>query len=66
MRARTRDRTALLVSHRVSAVRDADFIAVLEDGVLVEQGTHDALLSLGGRYAELHRLQQLEEELEAS
>ncbi len=61
-----RQRTALLASHRVSAVRNADLIAVLEDGAIAERGTHDALLALGGRYAELYRLQQLEEELEAS
>ncbi|HTM57436.1 MAG TPA: ABC transporter ATP-binding protein [Candidatus Udaeobacter sp.] len=59
-------RTTLIVSHRVSAVRDADLIIVLEDGAVAERGTHDSLLALGGRYAELCRAQQLEEELEAS
>ena len=58
------DRTSLIVSHRVSAVRDADRILVLEDGRLVEEGTHEQLLSLGGVYAQLLRRQLLTEEIE--
>ncbi|MBI1798571.1 MAG: ABC transporter ATP-binding protein [Candidatus Eisenbacteria bacterium] len=66
LRGEMRGRTTLLVSHRVSTVKDADFILVFEDGRIAERGTHDQLLELGGRYAELCRAQQLEEELEVS
>jgi ATP-binding cassette subfamily B protein len=59
-------RTALIISHRISTVRDADRIIVLHEGRLVESGTHEALIRLGGHYAELHKKQLLEEELAAS
>ncbi|MGZ8391466.1 MAG: ABC transporter ATP-binding protein [Gemmatimonadales bacterium] len=57
-------RTSIIVSHRLAAVRDADWILVLDGGRLVEQGTHAELLAAGGRYWELLRRQQMEEELE--
>ncbi len=57
-------RTVILISHRVSTVKDADFIVVLDGGQIVEQGTHEDLLAGGGYYAELHVKQLLEEELE--
>jgi ATP-binding cassette, subfamily B, multidrug efflux pump len=57
-------RTSVIVSHRMAAVRGADEILVLDGGRVVERGTHAALLAAGGRYWELLRRQQLEEELE--
>jgi ATP-binding cassette subfamily B protein len=53
----TRERMAILISHRFSTVRMADRILVLAEGSIREQGTHEQLLSLGGRYAELFELQ---------
>lgn len=58
-------RTTILISHRVSTVRDADRIYVLDRGRLVEQGSHAELLAQGGYYADLHQKQMLEEELES-
>jgi subfamily B ATP-binding cassette protein HlyB/CyaB len=52
-----RGRTVLIIAHRLSTVRSADRIFTLERGRLVEDGTHDALIKTGGRYAALHRLQ---------
>lgn len=55
--------TTVLISHRISTVRNADFIAVLEHGRIVEQGTHTELIGRGGAYAGLYEKQLLEEEL---
>jgi ATP-binding cassette subfamily B protein len=61
-----RGRTSLIVSHRVSTVKDADLIVVLEDGGIAERGTHESLVARGGLYAELYEKQLLEEELAAT
>jgi ATP-binding cassette subfamily B multidrug efflux pump len=61
-----RERTSIIVSHRISTVRAADMILVLDEGRIVERGTHDQLIRRGGLYAELHTKQLLEEELAAS
>ena len=58
-----RDRTTIFISHRVSTVRNADRIAVLHGGCIVEAGTHDELLALDGYYSDLYNKQLLEEEL---
>lgn len=59
-------RTAIISSHRVSAVREADQIIVLDDGAIVETGTHDQLVALDGRYADMLRRQQLLDAIEAA
>jgi ATP-binding cassette subfamily B protein len=61
-----RERTSIIVSHRISTVRDADQIFVLDQGRIFERGTHDELIRHNGLYAELHKKQLLEEELAAS
>ena len=64
LRGVMKGRTSIIISHRISTVKDADSIIVLDGGTVREQGTHDELVALGGIYAELHRKQLLEEELE--
>jgi ATP-binding cassette subfamily B protein len=61
-----RNRTSILISHRVSTVKEADEIIVLDKGQIVERGTHAELLGRDGYYAELHQRQLLEEELAVS
>lgn len=57
-------RTSILISHRISTVKDADLIVVLSNGEIVERGTHEELVELGGIYAELNEKQLLEKQLE--
>jgi ATP-binding cassette subfamily B multidrug efflux pump len=66
LRAVMRQRTSIIVAHRVSTVRDADQIFVLDRGRIAERGTHDQLVARDGLYAALYKKQLLEEELAAS
>ena len=59
-----KDRTSILISHRISTVKEADLIIVLDKGTIAERGTHDELVRLGGIYADLYEKQLLEEELD--
>ena len=59
-----KDRTTILISHRISTVKDADHIVVLNDGSIVETGTHEQLLEQNGIYANIYETQLLQEELE--
>jgi ATP-binding cassette, subfamily B, multidrug efflux pump len=64
MRGVMRERTSIVVAHRISTVKDADEILVLDEGRVVERGSHRELLEHGGLYAQMYRRQLLEEELE--
>jgi ATP-binding cassette, subfamily B, multidrug efflux pump len=64
LRVVMKERTSILISHRISTVKDADQIVVLHEGKIAERGNHDELVEHGGIYADLFRKQQLEEELE--
>jgi ABC-type multidrug transport system fused ATPase/permease subunit len=54
-----KSRTTIAIAHRLSTIKNADVIYVLHEGRIVEQGTHDHLLQLGGYYKRLHDMQQL-------
>jgi ATP-binding cassette subfamily B protein len=58
-------RTLILISHRISTVKDSDQIVVVEDGEIVERGRHADLIAIGGIYAGMYREQQVRESLEA-
>lgn len=64
LRTFMKDRTSIIISHRISTVKDADVIIVLDNGRIAERGTHEELVALGGMYSDLYYKQLLEAELE--
>ncbi len=64
LRPKMRGRTCVVVAHRVSTIKDADRIVVIDEGTIVEEGSHDELVAANGIYAEIERRQKLEDELE--
>jgi len=64
LRSILKEKTCLIISHRISAVKEADEILVLDEGKIIERGTHEQLVDRGGVYADLYQQQQLSEELE--
>lgn len=61
-----KERTSLIVAHRISTVKDADLILVIQDGKITEQGTHEELLKINGFYAKLYEQQRLEQKISAN
>jgi len=64
MKTWSEKQSLIIVSHRISALKQADHILVLKDGAIIEAGTHASLISNQGHYANLSKLQQMEQELE--
>ncbi len=54
-----KDRTTIVIAHRLSTIKNADMICVMHEGRIVEQGTHDQLMELGGHYRRLVEMQSL-------
>jgi ATP-binding cassette subfamily B multidrug efflux pump len=63
LRKELKDRTTIMISHRISTIKDADFIYMMEHGRIIESGTHDTLIENDGAYAAMYKKQLLEEEL---